>query len=99
MTDAKEFMISICFLNRGEHIEREGEVYSPADFGGAVPSIGDRILNPGSPVLVRDEKIDFSDPDRREFWIVKERIFNPEHPSCALLCESVKATMREVNLL
>jgi hypothetical protein len=28
-------MISICFINRGEHIEREGDVYSPADFAKA----------------------------------------------------------------
>jgi hypothetical protein len=94
-----EFLISICFINRGEHIEREGGAYTSADFGGVVPLVGDRILNPGVALRNRGEKPDFSDPDRREFWLVKERIFNPEHPSCALVCETEKATMRHANLL
>lgn len=95
----KELLISICFINRSGQIEREGETYTPADFGGSVPMVGDRILDPGIALLHRDEKPDFSDPERREFWLVKERIFNPEHPSCALVCESEKTGERYVNLL
>jgi hypothetical protein len=95
------FLISIAYLNKSGHIEREGESYPITEFGGTVPQVGDRILNPGATMRTRDEKINFSDPDRREFWLVKERIFitSDTHPNCILLCESLPATMRESNIL
>jgi hypothetical protein len=94
-----DFLISIGFINKGGHIEREGESYSPAEFGGIVPSVGDRILDPGVAMLHRGEKPNFDDPARRTFWLVEERIFRPDMPGCILVCRDDQATDRHVNIL
>jgi hypothetical protein len=45
--------------------------FSPEDFAGQVPAIGDTILNPG--VLVGKDRVD---PRNREIWTVVGRVFN-----------------------
>lgn len=94
-----EFLISIGFINSGGQIERDVEHYGTADFGGIVPLVGDRILNPGVALAHQGEKPDFSDPVRRTFWLVEERIFRPDLPGCFLICRGVNATDRDANLL
>lgn len=94
-----EFLISIGFINKGSHIDRESESYSTTHFGGIVPSVGDRILDPGVGLASRGEKSDFDDPKRRNFWLVEERIFRPDMPGCILVCRDAPATDREINLL
>lgn len=94
-----DYLIAIGFVGRSGHIERDAETFSPADFGGAVPVVGDRILKVGATPQYRGEKIDFSDPRRRTFWVVKERIFRTDMPACLLVCDEQQATDREVNLI
>ena len=45
--------------------------FSPEDFAGQVPAIGDMILNPGVPVGKQRD-----DPRNREIWTVVGRVFN-----------------------
>jgi hypothetical protein len=94
-----DFLIAIGYVRQDGRIERESETFAPSDFGGVVPSIGDRILKSGVTQRYRAEKIDFDDPSRRTFWIVKERIFRPDMPGCVLVCDDQQATDRESDLL
>ena len=94
-----EFLISIGFINEGGNIEREGKSYASAHFGGIIPSVGDRILDPGVALEYGGVKPDFDDPKRRNFWLVEERIFRPDMPGCILVCRDVPATDRDVRAL
>jgi hypothetical protein len=90
-----EYVISIGFINKTGHIERESESYSPSEFGGFVPSVGERIFDPYTVRHKGEKPIDA----RRTFWIVEERIFLPYIPACILVCRDDPATDRYNNIL
>ncbi len=95
-----DFHISIGLIDKASGvIERGTENFESRAFGGVVPSIGDRILDPGIAVKPGESRPNFSDPERHIFWVVEERIFRPEVPGCILVCRTEKATKREINLL
>jgi hypothetical protein len=66
-----ETTIRILQRDKGGYIEDLVEDFSTYDFAGIIPSVGDRILNPGvAGGLERDN------PKNRTLWIVVERFFN-----------------------
>lgn len=75
--------IVIRILQRGANgnIEDKGQDFSPSDFAGMVPSIGDHIINPWIPGGQRREDGALIFPSRgvptnRTLWLVVERFFN-----------------------
>lgn len=93
--------IMLVYEGRSGSLEHNGDSYPIAAFGGACPDVGDRILDPGATPRDHKEKIDFDDPQRRNFWIVKERIFVPDAtpPRCFVVVQSTQATEREAMVL
>lgn len=64
--------IRIHFRSADETIEDGLLDFGLSDFGGILPAVGDRILNPG--VLQGRDRYD---PLNREIWTVIGRVFNP----------------------
>lgn len=68
-----EITIRILQRDKTGYIEDMTEDFSTYDFAGIIPSVGDRILNPGvTGSLKRDN------PKNRTIWTVAERYFNPK---------------------
>lgn len=64
------------FFRASDGTETNGkEDYSPADFGGIIPAIGDQILSPWF-----KRKGEAHDPSNREVLKVVDRIFKPGAP-------------------
>ena len=66
--------------------------FSPKDFAGQVPAIGDMILNPGVPVPKKRD-----DPRNREIWTVVGRVFNSRDNKdyVSLIVESRDGTLAD----
>ena len=76
-----EIGIRILQRDASGNIEDTGEDFSPSDFAGMVPSIGDQILNPGiiggrrrddGPLIIPRRDV----PTNRTLWLVVDRFFN-----------------------
>ena len=80
------------------HADTAGKVFdggvdfSPEDFAGQVPAIGDMILNPGVPVGKKRD-----DPHNREIWTVVGRVFNSRDNKdyVSLIVESRAGTLAD----
>ncbi|GAA2821629.1 hypothetical protein EDC40_10345 [Aminobacter aminovorans] len=88
--------VRICFRNKDGLIEDGAEDFDLSTFGGFLPSIGDKIVDPG--VL---SGMNRSDPSNREIWTVVERVFNPKDNSeyVALVVEARVPNAKERALL
>ena len=53
-------------------IEDAQHTFDLSDFGGFLPSVGDRILDPGVPASLERHV-----PENRRLWTVVDRVFNP----------------------
>lgn len=78
-----EIVIRILQRDANGNIEDAGQDFSPSDFAGMVPSIGDHILNPGVSGGQRrdDGALIFPRgdvPTNRALWLVVDRFFNPK---------------------
>jgi hypothetical protein len=65
-----DLAIRIHFSRESGEVEDAEHDCDLSDFGGFLPSIGDRILDPGA-------SGDRRDPANRRMWTVVGRIFNP----------------------
>ncbi|MEZ0061441.1 hypothetical protein ACVII1_007117 [Bradyrhizobium elkanii] len=67
-----------------------------SNFGGALPNVGDWILEPGVP-----SHLDRLEPKNRNFWVVVQRVFNPRDNEdyIALIVEDRAPTSAEFDLL
>src|SRR3954454_14026696 len=53
-------------------IEDAQHTFDLSDFGGFLPSVGDKILDPGVPAALERH-----DPENRRIWPVVDRIYKP----------------------
>lgn len=53
-------------------LEDTSEAYEVSNFGGIIPTVGDKFLNPWT-----SEQTTRNDPGNREIYTVLERVFNP----------------------
>ena len=97
---ANDFAIRIVYRNKKGNIEAEYEEYTPADFGGCIPNVGDKIISPL--ISKRDAASqDWLNPDLRDVYEVEARYFWPRRNQnyVALLISSRRPKPDEVDLL
>ena len=72
MATEVEPTIRIYMREHDGRVQDQTTDFSPADFAGVLPAVGDTILYPGV-TSGRDR----NDPANRKVWKVVERVFNP----------------------
>jgi hypothetical protein len=84
-----------CRLTSGK-IEDAQHTFDLSDFGGFLPAVGDKILDPGVPA-----SLERNVPENRRLWTVVDRVFNPRDTkdSVALVIESCPVSDHEAVLL
>lgn len=84
--------IRILHRDQGGKVFDGGVDFSPEDFAGQVPTIGDTILNPGVPVGQNRD-----DQHNREIWTVVGRVFNSRDNKdyVSLIVESRDGTLAD----
>ena len=92
----KDVTIRIYFRSSDGKVEDAQHDCELSNFGGVLPAVGDRILNPG--VLQGRDRYD---PGNREIWTVVGRMFNPRDNEdyIALIVEERAPTPDEYSLL
>src|SRR5215203_4726378 len=77
-------------------IEDAQHTFDLSDFGGFLPSVGDKILDPGVPASLERHV-----PENRRLWTVVDRVFNPRDTKdfVALVIESCPVSDHEAVLL
>src|SRR3954467_3155501 len=84
-----------CRLANGK-IEDAQHTFDLSDFGGFLPAVGDKILDPGVPASLERHV-----PENRRLWTVVDRVFNPRDTKdfVALVIESCPVSDNEAALL
>src|SRR4051794_24562788 len=84
-----------CRLANGK-IEDAQHTFDLSDFGGFLPAVGDKILDPGVPASLERHV-----PENRRLWTVVDRVFNPRDTKdfVALVIESCPVSDHEAVLL
>jgi hypothetical protein len=77
-------------------IEDAQHTFDLSDFGGFLPAVGDKILDPGVPASLERHV-----PENRRLWTVVDRVFNPRDTKdfVALVIESCPVSDNEAALL
>ena len=77
-------------------IEDAQHTFDLSDFGGFLPAVGDKILDPGAPASLERHV-----PENRRLWTVVDRVFNPRDTKdfVALVIESCPVSDNEAALL
>ena len=77
-------------------IEDAQHTFDLSDFGGFLPAVGDKILDPGVPASLERHV-----PENRRLWPVVDRVFNPRDTKdfVALVIESCPVSDHEAVLL
>jgi hypothetical protein len=83
--NVSELVIRIYYQSSRGSIEDSETDFGLEDFGGLLPAVGDRILDPST-----ESERERSDPSARTMWVVIGRVFNPRDlpGSVALVVET-----------